>query len=177
MVYDEYVIGDLLSYTLLDRMPLTASTAYLISGLDGNTDIEYIIRGRIKATSTGVGGDIAFYPNEDNGTNKNLMAFYFGEGTHNTDTYADASYIRVGSIFGVNGAVNDITFQTYVYAKTGDVRKFITHTQNYFGGGKRYYHIYDGVWYDTSNNLTKISLTSSLALTGAIEIFKKSSTW
>lgn len=139
----------------------TACTSFTISNLDGNADVEYLIRTRFVRGGTSADMTYGLQLNEDTGTNygyqyirgvsTSLLGFRGGSQT----------YMRIGKADDLS-EVSQGRFT--LHAKTGYVRTLLGSfseniTTSELGGGNMEWDF----WGNTADNVTKITFLSSQA--------------
>ncbi len=162
------------SWRLIYESDVTSATsAFMINGLDGDTDGTYMII--FRGVSSAAGSHFAIRPNADAvGANYSMLGVFASGATPNGDT--SAAY-GPGLYLGVANSVGDlVAAQALIYAKRGYRRvlnsSFAYNVNTTNGTGS-----YSTVWQNTGSNITSMQVvsdaTNGIGAGSHIEIWAK----
>lgn len=159
-------------WELVERKTLTsAATSVTFSGLNGNTDVEYKLRGYV-VDDSGSNANMALYPN---GATTNA------DGQRLTGTGAAAGgSVATEMLVGLFRPDAEVSyFEGTLWAKAGSVRTYRGTAGNYdVGAPKLYAETIAGCWSDTSTNITSLELSGPSSAFGAgtqISLYRRAS--
>ncbi len=139
----------------------STTTSVNITGLDGNTDVEYEIKVRMVSGSAAGTIDYYFQPNSDSTTgNYRERNIYADNATAPT---ASAANTNPGLYIcgGYNGSGAICHGKTIFYAKSGFMRSSLNQSIVFISNSSWSSWNRHGIWTDTGNNVTSINITST----------------
>jgi hypothetical protein len=165
--YDGYV-------KIYENILTEAATSLTISGLNGDTDIEYILE--IKIVND-YNGSVTYYarPNNDSTPGKYGYQFIYG----NNATYSAARSTASGFVVGNCGAQNHISACVLnIHAKSGYIRTANAEiTKQIIGTTVGFAEEWSQVHNDSVNNYTSLTITADqangLGIGTEINLYKK----
>jgi hypothetical protein len=140
---------------------------WTISGLDGNTDKELLVKFQMVSAPDG-GGEFKMQYNGDTGNNYDYQMHWFGAG-HSTGDAEGVAYIRLTADGASNWQENG---EIRMPLETGTKRFAFCTTMRQQGGGDDYVHFYTGTWQDDSTNITSVRLFTNNAMTAKFRVYK-----
>lgn len=159
---DEYRVSKGIARWTTNFVPPTweygvAQTSITISGLDGDTDEEYLLITRLKSDYV---GSVAYYlrPNNDSGSNYGYQLIY-GENT----TIGAARGTSNNMELGATDATNILSFSKHlIYAKSGYVRTALLEMSAKISGTTvSVVELSGQSWNNTVDNITSLVILSS----------------
>lgn len=157
-------------WELVERKTLSAtnlSNGVWFSGLDGDRDEEYLLKGCFTASSS---VSVYAYPNSDNATNYTAIFLRNNAGTANSfNSTTETSFYLGLTAPNIN---QPFIFESYIKAKSGVYRQ----AQVSIGGGSASYSsngLFTEWWRNTADKLENIKLACAATATGHIELYRR----
>lgn len=154
---------------LIETKTLSSASSVTFSGLDGDTDGEYLLTGYLKWTTTSYPHDIRFYPNADTSSAFDGAAHYYlsNGGGHN---YMDLSSYGVLAR-NVRAGTDPVKLHTEIITPPSDYTYSITNSVNY-GNSYTIHEDAHGAHKSTTNVTSIYINTTNGTLTGTLSLYK-----
>jgi hypothetical protein len=170
----------MLEWELINSQSPSSVSSVTFSGLDGNADGEYLLKGVLSLPSSGTSSGISMYLNGDNVTTdkwwmRHAAGYDFsGVATIHTSGYASSAstYHPISPL--TSSVDNFLVFETIICASAGYYRYSLTDATLYSTSAEQKIS-YMGSWTDTTTNLTSLlfSRSSSLNMNGKLDLYRK----
>ena len=133
----------------------SATTSVIVSGLDGNTDLTYMIHTRFVANSAG-GCDYLIRPNNDNAAaNYGYLVINSTASTLSSGQYTSFQGMSSGN---TQASSQTSSCRSFLYAKTGVIRHLLSDCMEAVNGTTvGYKDQYGSVWNNTATNITSLT--------------------
>lgn len=167
-------------WELINSQSPSSVSSVTFSGLDGNADGEYLLKGVLSLPSSGTSSGLSMYLNGDTTTTdkwwiRHSAGYDFsGSATIHASGYASSAttYFPISTI--TSSVNNFVVFETIICASAGYYRYGITDAYLYSTSAEQKIS-YMGSWTDTTTNLTSLLFQrgSSLNMTGKLDLYRK----
>ena len=143
-------VGILKGWKLVSYVEITSDVSQMeISGLNGDTDIEYILTGRSISTAD-ISTELSLRFNNDTGDNYNIHYHEVSSSDHTYGQYTSVSHMLIGRL----PALGDLSFLVYIYAKSGGYRYAIVNSI----GRDLWLGYYGNEWVNTTDEITSMQI-------------------